>query len=543
MRLPMRDYRETYQSFRWEVPTHFNFGADVVDRWADNPDHLALIWCDEEGDERRFTFADISRLSNRCANLLAALGLRRGDRILVMLPRLPEWQIAMLGALKLGAIPIPCIDMLTSGDVAYRIAHSGARGAVTTAASVGKFDESSPLAARLSVGAAPGWVDFAGGLADHPEDFAPAPLDADEPAIIYYTSGSTGKPKGVTHASRALFAWRVSAWYWPLLTPSDLMWCTTDTGWSKAGTSILFGPWSCGSAVLFYNGRFDPHKRFDLLEKYHVTVFCAAATEFRQLVLQELRGRDLSALRLAISAGETVNPEIIERWRALTGLSLLDGYGQTETLMTVLNYPAMPVKSGSMGRPLPGTTIAVFNPNNRPVTAGEPGRLMIRLPNPQVMLGYWNDPALTRAAMVEAGGATWFDSGDIVRLDSDGYVFFVGRADDLINSAGYRIGPAEVENAVSEHPGVQECAAIGSPDAERGEVVKAFVVLRPEVVGSEALAKEIQEHVKRVTAPYKYPRRIEFVDSLPKTPTGKIRRRQLRDQEYASAQERQCHDR
>jgi acyl-coenzyme A synthetase/AMP-(fatty) acid ligase len=535
MRLPMRDYHETYQSFRWEVPTHFNFGADVVDRWADNPDHLALIWCDEEGDERRFTFADISRLSNRCANLLAALGLRRGDRILVMLPRLPEWQIAMLGALKLGAIPIPCIDMLTSGDVAYRIAHSGARGAVTTAASVGKFDESSPLAVRLSVGAAPGWLEFAGGLADHPEDFAPAPLDADEPAIIYYTSGSTGKPKGVTHASRALFAWRVSAWYWPLLTPSDVMWCTTDTGWSKAGTSILFGPWSCGSAVLFYNGRFDSDKRFELLEKYHVTVFCAAATEFRQLVLQELRGRDLSALRLAISAGETVNPEIIERWRALTGLSLLDGYGQTETLMTVLNYPAVPVKPGSMGRPLPGTRIAVFDSNNRPVTAGEPGRLMIRLPNPQVMLGYWNDPALTRAATVEAGGATWFDSGDIVRLDADGYVFFVGRADDLINSAGYRIGPAEVENAVSEHPAVQECAAIGSPDAERGEVVKAFVVLRPEAVGSEALAKEIQEHVKRVTAPYKYPRRIEFVDSLPKTPTGKIRRRQLRDQEYASA--------
>jgi acyl-coenzyme A synthetase/AMP-(fatty) acid ligase len=539
----MRDYNETYQSFRWEVPTHFNFGADVVDRWADNPDHLALIWCAEEGDERRFTFADMSRLSNRCANLLAALGLRRGDRILVMLPRLPEWQIAMLGALKLGAIPIPCIDMLTSGDVAYRIAHSGARGAVTTAASVGKFDESSPLAARLSVGAAPGWLEFAGGLADQPEDFAPAPLDADEPAIIYYTSGSTGKPKGVTHASRALFAWRVSAWYWPSLTPSDLMWCTTDTGWSKAGTSILFGPWSCGSAVLFYNGRFDPHKRFELLEKYHVTVFCAAATEFRQLVLQELRGRDLSALRLAISAGETVNPEIIERWRALTGLLLLDGYGQTETLMTVLNYPAMSVKPGSMGRPLPGTTIAVFDSNNRPVTAGEPGRLMIRLPNPQVMLGYWNDPALTLAAMVEAGGTTWFDSGDIVRLDADGYVFLVGRADDLINSAGYRIGPAEVENAVSEHPAVQECAAIGSPDAERGEVVKAFVVLRPDAVGSKALAKEIQEHVKRVTAPYKYPRRIEFVDSLPKTPTGKIRRRQLRDQEYASAPGKTGHDR
>jgi acyl-coenzyme A synthetase/AMP-(fatty) acid ligase len=517
----MRDYHETYRSFRLEVPTHFNFGGDVVDHWAENSDHLALIWCDETGAERRFTFGDISRLSNRCANLLAALGLRRGDRILIMLPRLPEWQITMVGALKLGAIPIPCI------------AHSGARGAVTTSANVGKFEGASKLAARVSVGAAPGWVDFGTGVDGQPESFAPAPLAADEPAIIYYTSGSTGKPKGVTHASRALFAWRVSAWYWPALTASDLMWCTTDTGWSKAGTSILFGPWSCGSAVLFYNGRFDAQKRFELLEKYRVSVFCAAATELRQLVLQDIRGRDLSSLRLAISAGETVNPEIIERWRARTGLKLLDGYGQTETLMTVLNYPAMAVKPGSMGRPLPGTATAVFDTANRPLAPGEAGRLMIRLPNPQMMLGYWNDAELTRAAMVEACGATWFDSGDLVRLDVDGYLFYLGRADDLINSGGYRIGPAEVENAVSEHPAVQECAAVASPDAERGEVVKVFVVLRPGVVGSEALAKEIQEHVKRVTAPYKYPRRIEFIDSLPKTPTGKIRRRQLRDQEYA----------
>jgi acyl-coenzyme A synthetase/AMP-(fatty) acid ligase len=529
----MRDYHETCRSFRLEVPTHFNFGGNVVDRWAENSDHLALIWCDETGAERRFTFGDISRLSNRCANLLAALGLCRGDRVLIMLPRLPEWQITMVGALKLGAIPIPCIDMLTEGDVAYRIAHSGARGAVTTAANVGKFEGASKLTVRVSIGAAPGWVDFGAGVDGQSENFAPAPLAADEPAIIYYTSGSTGKPKGVTHASHALFAWRVSAWYWPALTASDLMWCTTDTGWSKAGTSILFGPWSCGSAVLFYNGRFDAQKRFELLEKYRVSVFCAAATELRQLVLQDIRGCDLSSLRLAISAGETVNPEIIERWRVLTGLKLLDGYGQTETLMTVLNYPGMAVKPGSMGRPLPGTATAVFDAENRPVAQGEAGRLMIQLPNPQMMLGYWNDAKLTRAAMVEACGATWFDSGDLVRMDADGYVFYVGRADDLINSGGYRIGPTEVENAVSEHPAVQECAAVASPDAERGEVVKAFVVLRPGVVGNEGLAKEIQEHVKRVTAPYKYPRRVEFIDTLPKTPTGKIRRRQLRDQEYA----------
>ncbi len=527
----MRDYDETYGSFRLEVPTHFNFGGDVVDRWAKESDHLALIWCDEAGAERRFTFGEISRLSNQCANLFASLGLHCGDRILIMLPRLPEWQIAMVGALKLGAIPIPCIDMLTEGDVAYRIAHSGARGAVTTAANIAKF-AGAKLSARVSIGAADGWREFTAGIANQPDDFAPVPLAADEPAIIYYTSGSTGKPKGVTHAARALFAWRISAWYWPALTASDVMWCTTDTGWSKAGTSILFGPWSCGSTVLFYNGRFDARKRFELIEKYRVSVFCAAATELRQLVLQDIGGCDISSLRLAISAGETVNPEIIERWRALTGLKLLDGYGQTETLMTVLNYPPMPVKPGSMGRPLPGTAIAVFDAENRPVSRGEAGRLMIRLPNLQMMLGYWNDEELTRTSRVEACGATWFDSGDLVRLDPDGYLFYMGRTDDLINSGGYRIGPAEVENAVSEHPAVQECAAVASPDPERGEVVKAFVVLRPGMAGSEALAKEIQDHVKRVTAPYKYPRRIEFIDNLPKTPTGKIRRRVLRDQEY-----------
>jgi acyl-coenzyme A synthetase/AMP-(fatty) acid ligase len=533
MRLSMRNYHETYRSFRLEVPQQFNFGGDVIDRWARDSDHLALIWCDEAGAERRFTFADISQLSNRFANLLAALGLRRGDRILIMLPRLPEWQISMVGALKLGAIPIPCIDMLTAQDVAYRVAHSGARAAVTAAANVAKFAGAADLAIRISIGAAPGWTELAE-IERHSPHFTPVPLAADEPAIIYYTSGSTGKPKGVTHASRALFAWRVSAWYWPALTESDVMWCTTDTGWSKAGTSILFGPWSCGSTVLFYNGRFDPQQRFELLQRYRVTVFCAAATEFRQLVLQDIGGRDLSSLRLAISAGETVNPEIIARWRALTGLALLDGYGQTETLMTVLNYPPMDVKPGSMGRPLPGVAVAVLDKENRPVAPGETGRLMIRLPNPQMMLGYWNDAELTRAAMVEALDASWFDTGDLVRTDTDGYLFYLGRSDDLINSGSYRIGPAEVENAVSEHAAVQECAVVASPDAERGEVVKAFIVLRPGVSGSDALAKQIQEHVKQVTAPYKYPRRIEFIDSLPKTLTGKIRRRLLRDQEYAA---------
>jgi acyl-coenzyme A synthetase/AMP-(fatty) acid ligase len=536
-RVPMPDYDTARRDFAWEVPATFNFGTDVVDHYAKDPSRLALIWCDDKGNEERYTFAAISALSNRCANALAAAGVKRGDRVVVMLPRIPQWQIAMVGCLKLGAIPIPSIDMLTEGDVAYRVAHSEAAAAITTAANCGKFGAGAPhLVAKLSVGGAPeGWADFDAALGAASPEFEAARLGADEPAIIYYTSGSSGKPKGVTHAARAIFAWRVSAWYWLTLTERDLMWCTADTGWSKAGTSIIFGPWSCGAAVLFYNGRFDPEHRLALLERYGVTVFCAAATELRRLVLLDFGRHDLSKLRLAVSAGETVNPEIVTAWQEKSGVTLLDGYGQTETLMTILNYPPMTVKPGSMGKPLPGTDAAIIDAEGRRLPPGETGMLAIRLPNPQVMLGYWRDEALTRQAMLEADGATWFLTNDTVVVDEEGYLFYQGRADDVINSAGYRIGPLEVENALIEHEAVQECAVVGAPDPERGEIVKAFVILKPGLAGDDSLARGLQDHVKRVTAPYKYPRRIEFVADLPRTVSGKLLRRQLRDAEYAKA--------
>jgi acyl-coenzyme A synthetase/AMP-(fatty) acid ligase len=313
------------------------------------------------------------------------------------------------------------------------------------------------------------------------------------------------------------------------------MWCTADTGWSKAGTSILFGPWSCGAQVLFYDGRFDPRARLELLARHRVTVFCAAATELRRLVAEDFSGADLPALRLAVSAGETVNPEIVRRWVEKTGVPLLDGYGQTETLMTVLNYPCLPVKPGSMGKPLPGTEVALVAPDGALAPAGAPGELAIRLPHPQVMLGYWQEPEKSAAARAAIDGVEYWLTGDVVRRDEAGYLFYEGRADDVISSAGYRIGPMEVENALIEHPAVQESAAVASPDPERGEVVKAFVVLRPGHSASDGLVRELQEHVKRVTAPYKYPRRIEFVADLPKTASGKLRRRELRDREFAAA--------
>jgi acyl-coenzyme A synthetase/AMP-(fatty) acid ligase len=528
----MPSYSDARESFCWRIPRHFNFGADVVDSWAVHNNKLALIWCNEDGAERRFTFSDISEYSNRFANLLSSTGIRRGDRVMIVLPRIPEWQIAMVGCMKLGAIPVPGIEMLTRGDIAYRVEHSGARAVVTTAPNTSKFEDLQSLVARVSVGGGTNWIDFEEGLAQSGKSFAPVMLEADDPAIIFYTSGSAGKPKGVTHANRAIFSWRVSAWYWQQLTDADTIWCTADTGWSKSGTSILFAPWSCGSTVLFYDGRFDAKKRFELLEKYRVTVFCAAATELRRLILERPDAVDLSALRLTVSAGETVNPEIIDRWKHLVNVPLLDGYGQTETLMTVVNYPAMVVKPGSMGRPLPGTDVAILDDENAPVELGQPGRLVIKLPNPQMMLGYWNDPELSESAIIHDAEADWFDTSDVVAKDQDGYIFYLGRSDDVINSAGYRIGPLEVENAILEHPSVQECAAVSSPDPQRGEIVKAFIVLRPDIFASDILAKEIQEHVKRVTAPYKYPRKVEFVAELPKTPTGKIKRRELRDHEY-----------
>jgi acyl-coenzyme A synthetase/AMP-(fatty) acid ligase len=532
-RTEMVDYELSHREFSWEVPSTFNFGGDVVDKWAEDPARLALIWCDEQGNERRFTFADISRLTNRFANLLRAQGVSKGDRVLVMLPRIPEWQIAMVGCFKLGAVPVPCITMQTYRDIAYRAGHSGAVAAITTRDNIEKFAGDHVFQTRISVGGGEDWLDFDQALDACPDSFAPVEMSSEDPAIIYYTSGSTGHPKGVTHAARGLFTWRLSAWHWLTVAERDVIWCTADTGWSKAGTSILFGPWSCGTTVLFYDGPFDPAKRFELLERYGVSVFCAAATELRRLILEDATKRDLSTLRLTVSAGESVNPEVVKQWQSLTGVPLLEGYGQTETLMTVLNYPALPVKPGSMGRPLPGTDVTVVDEENSILAAGEPGTLAIRLPNPQLMLGYWQDPDLTKNAHVTLEGASWFLTGDVVTMDEEGYLFYGGRTDDVINSAGYRIGPLEVENALIEHPAVQECAVVGSPDQDRGEVVKAFVILREGVTGNEDLKKEIQDFAKRITAPYKYPRKIAFVDELPKTVTGKIRRRDLREGEYA----------
>ena len=531
----MRDYDRTAREFRWDLPARFNFGRDVVDRQAELHDKPALIWCNEAGAERRFNYSDISRQSNQLANLLARGGVRKGERVMVLLPRIPEWQISMVACLKLGAIPIPCIEMLTPKDIAFRVLNSGASAAITTLSNVQKFSQLAPLRMQLAVGGAgAGWTDFSEADRESRE-FASADLLIDDPALLYYTSGSSGNPKGVLHASRGLFSWRLSAAYWQTLAEGDVKWCTADTGWAKAGTGILFGPWSRGSNVLFYDGKFDVEQRLSLLARYRVSVFCAPATEFRQLINARVGDHDLGALRLSVSAGESVNPEVVNRWRELTGAQLLDGYGQTETLMTILNYPCMEVKPGSMGKPIPGTRFAVIGAEHQLLEAGQLGQLAMQLPNTQFMLGYWNDAERTRQAIVDVDGQEYWMTGDLGYRDAEGYLFYAGRTDDIISSAGYRIGPTEVENALIEHPAVLESAVVASPDAERGEVVKAFVVLRPGFDASNELVLELQRHVRETTAPYKYPRKVEFIEALPKNPSGKVMRRALRDQEFAGS--------
>jgi len=523
------------EGFQWQVPETFNFGSEIVDRWAaEDSDRLALIWTNDEGAEEYFTFRDIAHLSGQCANFFVQHGLRKGDRILIVLPRIPLWQIVMTACTKLGAIAVPCISMLSPSDIEYRITNCAASAIIAKAEDTWKIPSDRPGLRKFSVGRAPiGWTPLES-LQSYSTSFAAPIVSAEDPAIIYYTSGSTGLPKGVVHAARALYTWRQSAIVWLSLNPGDRMWCTADTGWSKAGTSILFGPWSCGATVHFHDGIFNARTRFALIERHRIQCFCASATEFRRLLAEPAHEFDLSSLETVVSAGESVNPEVLKGWRALTGLDILDGYGQTETLMTIVNRPGMAVKPGSMGRALPGTEVAVLTADGHIKDKLSQGQLVIRTPNPQLLLTYWQDPDRTKGLYREIEGTTWFQTGDEAYMDEDGYLFYRGRNDDIINTSGYRVGPQEVENALGSHPAVQECAVVGRPDAKRGEIVVAHIVLKVGYLPTDDLTAQLQSHVKTVTAPYKYPRRIVYADALPKTATGKIKRHALRNTEIAS---------
>ncbi len=527
-------YQEQFEAFRWQVPEFFNFGRDVVDHWAQDPQRSALLWRDAAGAERRLTFQDVSRAANRVAHLLQRAGLGAGAPVIIMLPKIPEWQIAMLGALKAGALVIPSSTLLRPKDILYRGQHSKAAALITTTeqcAAVDAVREELPelrhcfALARCGTPLPDGWEDFLARLAEMPDDdSAGRPTRAADPALVYYTSGTTGPPKAVLHSHGYTMTQRYTAQFWLGLREGDRLWTTSDTGWAKAAYSVLFGPWSCGAEVFVYDGRFDPETELRLLEEMSPNVFCAPPTEYRMLVKQDLSHFRFPQLREAVSAGEPLNPEVIRTWKEHTGLTIRDGYGQTETILLVGNFPGLPVRPGSMGLPMPGHSVAVIDERGQALAPGEVGDVALQDGVPSLFLEYWKDPEATAGCR----RGEWYVTGDRAYRDADGYFWFVGRADDVIISAGYRIGPFEVESALVEHPAVMEAAAVGVPDPMRGEIVKAFVVLRPGVTANEALAKELQEHVKTVTAPYKYPRQIEFVSELPKTVSGKIRRVELR---------------
>jgi len=522
-------------SYRVEIPERFNAVLAIVEKWAsEDPDALAVLSLDEVGDVvAAQSAADLAQASRQAARALLDLGVGKGDHVFVMLPRIPEWYAALLGAMRIGAIPMPGPNLLTPKDIAYRFGQTGATAAITDEAGAPKVDAAVPeLRTRLCVGAAPaGWLSLeerceAAGDGETPAD----PTSRDDPLLLYFTSGTVSYPKMVQHAQSYALGHIGTARFWHDLRAGDLHWTVTDTGWAKAAWGGLFGQMHERAAILNVAlGRPDPDTIFGILARHHVTSFCAPPTLYRRLVQADFSPYDLSALRHCTSAGEPLNPEVIRAWEEGTGgLTVYDGYGQTESTCLVANYRAMEVRPGSMGRPMPGYDVTIVDDDGGPVEPGEVGNVVVRCrPDHPIGLftGYYKDPVAT----AESFRGDFYFTGDRAALDQDGYFWFEGRDDDVITSSAYRIGPFEVESVLVEHASVMEAAVVGKDDAERTQIVTAFCMLAPGQTGSPELAIELQEFVKRSTAPYKYPREIYFVDELPKTISGKIRRSELRE--------------
>jgi acyl-coenzyme A synthetase/AMP-(fatty) acid ligase len=522
--------------FSWDVPPSFNFGRDVVDALG-RENRRGLLFIDAAGTRTDVSFPAIAEATQRWAGALRDLGIGKDERVVVLLPKIPAWLYSMVAFARLGAVVVPCSEQLRAKDLAFRAHHSEATTIVAHVSNRQEVDllrEIAPGLTRfLLVGESndsPGWIALDDRVT-RAEPFAGNPTRSDDLAYLVYTSGTTKDPKGVMHSHAYTYAKRMQARVWLDAKPNDLVWSTAGTGWAKSLWNVLLGPWSCGSAIVLDEGGFDPAKRMDLVRDLEVTVLCQAPTEYRlEAKLDGLGERwKLPKLRHCVSAGEPLNPEVLERWKAAFGLTILDGYGQTENSLLVANVPGMDVRPGSMGKPTPGHEVEVVDADGNPCAVGDVGDIGVRGDPPTLFRGYYKNDEETRASR----RGPWYLTGDRAQKDDDGYFWFVGRADDVISSGAYRIGPFEVESALLEHPSVLESAVVGSPDADRGNIVKAFVVLRAGYDASDALVRELQDHCKRVTAPYKYPREIEFVAELPKTRSGKIRRVELRQAELA----------
>ena len=488
-----------------------NFARDVVD--AAPAGRLAMVELAHDGARREWRFGELADRSARLAGTFAAHGVRRGDVVMTLVGNRPDWVCAMVACFRIGAVALPCTEQSRAKDLRLRLDAARPRLVLADERNAGELGAALALPAG---GAAAGWPEPV--VLTIPDEVlyaaAPAPaveLAPEDPCLITFTSGTAGEPKGVLHSQRYLAGQHVQAEHWLDARPGDLVWCTAASGWSKSARNVFIAPWIRGAAALLHDARFDPHERLELLERERVNVLCMAPTEYR-VIAKRARPRPAPGLRGLVAAGEALNPEVLRAFHEATGLWIRDGYGQTETGQMTGAPLGEAVRPGSMGRPLPGVELRVDDGE----LVADPRTV------PTFFLGYLGEPPVDRAA-------SW-RTGDRVRRDDDGFLYFEGRADDVIISAGYRIGPFEVESALVAHPAVAEAAVVAAPDEERGTIVRAVVVLRDGTAPSDALARELQEHVKETTAPYKYPRRVEFAADLPKTSSGKVRRALLREQ-------------
>ena len=528
-----RSYEDACRRHVWRIPADYNIAVDICDRRADGTGRRALVWTGEPG--RTYSYDDLKRLSDRLASGLRTVGVERGTRVALMLPQTPKHAIAHIAIFKLGAVSVPLSRLFGPDALRYRLADSGARVLLTDGDNVGKaleIREALPdlrhivLCDQTARGDGPGVLRYADVLSRASGDFARVETRADDPALLIYTSGTSGPPKGALHAHRYLLGYNGVDYANNFFRPGDLYWSPADWAWVGGLLVGLFCPLAHGVPVVASAARFDPVAAFELMERYGVTNTLLSATALRKMAVQVEEPRRFKlALRCVFSGGEKVTPEIARWLEERLGLRINEVYGQTEANILIgENEPLIPPRREPLGRPYPGHDVAIVGEDGRPVAPGELGVIAVRRGDPVIMLGYWNRPEATRAAH----RGEWFLTGDLGVADGEGWIYYKGRADDVINSAGFRIGPAEVESCLLEHPAVEQCAVIGVPDAERGEAVKAFVLLAPGHRPSPALADELRSHVTRRLGTFQRPREIEWIDELPMTVSGKIKRADLR---------------
>ena len=529
-------YQDFEKNFKIKIPENFNFPYDVVDRYAEtNPDKIAMVWCNDNNEERIFTFKDMKIYSDKAANLFKECGLVKGDTVMLTLKSRYDFWFCLLGLNKIGAVPIPATHMLKTRDIVYRIESADIKMVVCIAEEQVPecMDEAEKRLKDIKIIKAvvgsekrEGWINFREMLEKSSEKFE-RPTGKDntrnkDPSVVYFSSGTTGLPKMIEHDFTYPLGHIITAKYWQNVIDDGLHYTVADTGWAKCLWGKIYGQWIAGSAVFVYDyDRFNAAEMLGKASKHGVTTFCAPPTIYRFLIKEDLSKYDFSTLEYAVTAGEPLNPEVYNKFYEFTGLKLMEGFGQTEMVICIANFPWMKPRPGSMGKPSPGYNMSLMDKNGNICDVGEEGELVINTQDGKPP-GLFGEYYINQKKTDEAWHDGYYHTGDTAWMDEDGYLWFVGRNDDIIKSSGYRIGPFEVESAVMSHPSVLECAITGVPDPVRGQIVKATIVLAKGYQSSERLKKDIQNHVKNVTAPYKYPRVIEFVDELPKTISGKI---------------------